>query len=403
MGITYIQPSKLSGIWDDITSAYNSVKTNLTDVVIPYWSDATKAAISATVTKISDLTGWLSDADNNIAQANAILNSIPANQVTAQDKSMAANISAQQTSLVNKMNGISTDIQNGSQSGTDYQVQVSSNPADQSSGTFNVTTSLLPSGTSGLGILPLIVAGIAGVAITGTVVYEIYKLKNDSDQYLSYMQARAAAIKNGTPLPPLPPALAQYTTSSWVSWLLGGIVVAGIAGTIVYVKYFRKHESHVVYKNPIKSKYDIFPSKEHILYQLEAMRRIREKKGWSRHVSSGFIADEIESIKRTPTEYIVTTQDGTRRIPFKDFNLREVDELIEAVKKTPNSNPYHYSSRSRFTHHEIEPSSHFKPESIRTIKRHGVEFIIGRPKERYMGHTGYHGGATRAIAELVPR
>ncbi len=65
-------------------------------------------------------------------------------------------------------------------------------------------------------------------------------------------------------------------------------------------------------------------------------------------------------------------------------------------------NPHSYSSRSRFVHREIEPSSHFKPESIRTIKRHGVEFLIGRPKERYMGHTGSHGGATRAIAELRP-
>ena len=307
MGITYVQPSKLGGIWDDITSAYNGVKTNLTDVVIPYWSDATKAAISATVTKISDLTGWLSDADNNIAQANVILNSIPANQVTAQDKSMAANIAAQQTSLVKKMNGISTDIQNGNQSGTDYQVQVSSNPADQSSGTFNVTTSLLPSGTSGLGILPLIVAGIAGVAITGTVVYEIYKLKNDSDQYLSYMQARAAAIKNGTPLPPLPPALAQYTTSSWSTWLVIGIGLAGLGYVVI------KHYS--------------------------------------------------------------------------------------TIRGLIHRNPY---STEHYKHIDIEPVSHLKPDTIRTIKRGQYRFIIGKPKRQFMGHTGYHGGATRVIAELVP-
>ena len=299
----------LGGIFDFITTGYEAAKSNIENVVLPYWSSATQKAIESTVTKISDLTGWLSSANDNIAQANTIYQNLQTSgQATSADKTMYTNISKSQADLANRLQDIGTQIVNGQNTDSDYTVNVSSNPAEpSSSSTFNVTTDLL----QGLGLIPIIAAAAVGVAVTGVIVYKIYELKTDSDQYLQYMQARAEAIQKGTPLPPLPPALAKYTSSSWIAWLLGGVVATGIISTIVYVKYFRKHESHVVYKNSY--------------------------------------------------------------------------------------------STAHYQHIDIEPVSHFKPGTIRTIKHRQYRFIIGRPKAKYRGHTGYHGGATRAIAELKPR
>ena len=380
--------STLTGLWDDITGSMSAAESNIENVVLPYWSSKIQSVAGEAGKTIGDLLGWLQDIDASIASGNTYYKQlVAAGKNTSQDDAMAKNIAASQTDLNSQLQGAATAIQNGATSGNGWQtVNISSNPAEPASpNTFNVTTDLLsPSGTSGLGIIPVIVGVVTGVAITGVIVYKIYELHTNSAQYSEYMQARAEAIKNGTPLPPLPPALAQYTASSWVAWLLGGIVVAGIAGTIIYVKYFRKHESHVVYNNP-RNKVK-FSTIEKILKGYGNKPRISKDEAGNIHLSGGTY--------------------GAREDIEEYFRKRG---LLSGVQNSPTSktifikNPYHYSSHSRFTHHEIEPSSHFKPESIRTIKRHGVEFIVGRPKSRYMGHTGKHGGATRAIAELRPR
>ncbi len=304
----------LHGIWEDITGSFSAAESNIENVVLPYWSSKVKAVAGESGKTLGDLLGWLQDIDASISSGNSYYQQlVAAGKNTSEDDAMSKNIATSQTDLNNQLQGVATSIQSGATSGSGWQtVNISSNPEEASSpNTFNVTTDLLPSGTSGLGLVPAIAVAVVGVAITGAIVYRIYELKTNSEQYSQYMQARAEAIKNGTPLPPLPPALAQYTASSGLAWLLGGVVVAGIMVTVVYVKYFRKHEKHIVYQNP-------------------------------------------------------------------------------------------YSTEN-YQHIDIEPSSHFRPDTIRTVKRGSYRFVVGKPKSRYMRHTGYHGGATRAIAELKPR
>lgn len=295
-----------TGILSTITDIYQGIKTNIQQVVIPYWSDKAKSAIASTVTKISDLTGWLKEADNNIAQADIIYDKLKSmNKVTSKDTDVFNEIKKKQIDLAKRLQSIGTEIQTGKTSGSDYSVTISSNPAETSSSTtFNVTTSLLPStyGTSGLGLIPAIAITVAGVGITGVIVYEIYKIKQDSKQYLVYMKAREEAVEKGLPLPPLPPALASYQKSSWSTWLLAGIGVAIVGG------YF---------------------------------------------------------IRRYGIQH----------------------------------NPY---ATSKYYHEDIEPISHFQPDTIRTITRGKYKIRIGRPKKQYKGHTGIRGGATRAISKLIP-
>ena len=373
----------LHGIWDDITGSFSAAESNIENVVLPYWSSKIQSVAGSAGKTLGDLLGWLQDIDASIASGNTYYEQlVAAGKNTSQDDAMSENIATSQTDLNNQLQGVATSIQSGATSGNGWQtVTISSNPADTSSpNTFNVTTDLLPSGTSGLGLVPAIAVAVVGVAITGAIVYKIYELKTNSEQYSQYMQARAEAIKNGTPLPPLPPALAQYTASSGLAWLLGGIVVAAIGGTIIYAKYFRKHERHTVYQNPTSAKRHQF-------------RLLVGEKG---NEMGHFVSTNASSIKGAKIALGKALEpykgDGWGKILIKREN-GEYDEL-------PNQNPY---STEHYKHIDIEPSSHFRPDTIRTVKRGSYRFIVGKPKSRYMGHTGYHGGATRAIAELKPR
>jgi len=321
----------LSGLWDDITSAVSAVKSNIENVVIPYWSSEAKSAISATVTKISDLTGWLAQADSNIAKGKAIYDQLVASgQATAQDKALTENITQKEIDLANRLQKIGTDIQNGSQSGSDYTVQISSNPAEaSSSNTFNVTTSLLPSTyMQGLGILPEIAIAVAGVSITGVVVYEIYKLKNDADQYYTYMQARAEAIKKGAPLPPLPPALAQYTATNKWAWALGGIVVAIGVGTFVYIKYFKDKKGYVT--NPFYSdkqrRYIYWAESKGLVPKGTAYRMAHDKRRRGR---------KIKVVHNPSTQQDILLSQGIEM--FKQFHGFEPTKIKKV--KVPDSYP----------------------------------------------------------------
>lgn len=430
----------LGGMFDFLTTGYEAAKSNIENVVLPYWSSTAQKAIEATVTKISDLTGWLSSANNNIAQANTIYQQLKSQgKATASDSAMYNNISKAQTDLANRLQDIGTQISNGQNTDSDYTVNISSNPSEPaSSSTFNVTTDLL----QGLGLIPVIAVAAVGVAVTGIIVYKIYELKTDSDQYLQYMQARAAAIKNGTPLPPLPPALAKYASSSWIAWLLSGIVLAGGIGTYIYIKHFR-HKT--VYQNPYG--YKVFSKKRegHVLFPAtsSALQRIHygvgkitvrdktehgpfavfETKEQAKNFLDRGYGDILYQVyykpskeqylwKKLPPHFVKgyygkyyaessgSKQTAKENLPEGTVFADEVYVIPEETETEKHINPY--SPRSIFTHHEIEPASHFIPSSIRTIKRGKYRFIVGSPKDKYTKHTGSRGGITRAIAELIP-
>ncbi len=231
----------ISGILDDITSSYEAAKSNIENVVVPFWQSEATSAANAISNKVADLTGWLTDANNNIAAGKAILDQLQAaGQATTKDQTMYSNINAEQVNLTQ-------ELQNNVQAQLSSQTLQQAVPATSS--TAMETGQLLP--LSGLGLIPLIIAAGAVLTVSAGISYEIYKTYSDSKDYLTYMQARQQAIQNGTPLPPLPASLAKYQASSWIAWLLSGIVLAGIGGTIVYVKYFR--HKHKVYANPYSS------------------------------------------------------------------------------------------------------------------------------------------------------
>ena len=211
----------IHGLWDDFTGAYYST--------VNWVESKAEAAGTAISRKVADVTGWLTDADSNIAQGKAILDQLTAAKLaTSQDKDMYNNINAEQADLVNQLQG---------------EVQAQITPAMQAAAPALSTTQssegqLLP--LSGLGIIPAIIAAGMVLTVSGILAYKIYHVYEDSNTYLQYMQARASALKAGQPLPPLPPALQKYQGKSWVTWVLLGSLLTIGGGFLIYFKWIRK-------------------------------------------------------------------------------------------------------------------------------------------------------------------
>jgi len=71
-----------------------------------------------------------------------------------------------------------------------------------------------------------------------------------------------------------------------------------------------------------------------MLRMLRNSRTLKEKFGWSRQVSAGFIAEDITDVVLNPdkTVTVVTEAFNLTQKP-REYNLRETEELIKWLEK----------------------------------------------------------------------
>ena len=79
-------------------------------------------------------------------------------------------------------------------------------------------------------------------------------------------------------------------------------------------------------------KYDWKSDKTYMLRQLHASRAVKEKNGWTRESGSGFIKEDIQSIKSIGKKLLFEFSWGNQLIEIKELNLRETEEAIEFLE-----------------------------------------------------------------------
>ena len=83
------------------------------------------------------------------------------------------------------------------------------------------------------------------------------------------------------------------------------------------------------------SKYVYESNLKMLLKSLKASRSTKEKAGWSDNIGCGFVEDDIISIEINEETHKITVKTHNFELiqPSKDYNLREVKEMINWVEK----------------------------------------------------------------------
>lgn len=88
------------------------------------------------------------------------------------------------------------------------------------------------------------------------------------------------------------------------------------------------------YYKPTGAKYEWANEETHILRMLRNSRAVKVKSGYTRDISAGFIADDIQSITLNPDKSLRIFFAGIYQSIFtRDLNLRETEEAIKWLRR----------------------------------------------------------------------